>query len=73
MELRGEPGRSFYLAGADGQYYPADKAEISGDSILLASSQVKEPAAVRYAWSDNPRNILYNQRFPAMSFSSENQ
>ena len=73
MELRGDPGSSFYLAGADGQYYPADKAEIFGDSILLASSQVKEPVAVRYAWSDNPRNILYNQHFPAMSFSSENQ
>ena len=73
MELRGEPGSSFYLAGTDGHYYPADRAEISGDSILLTSSQVKNPVSVRYAWADNPNNILYNQQFPAASFSSENQ
>ena len=73
MELRGKPGSSFYLAGADGHYYPADTAEISGDSILLTSSQVKNPLSVRYAWADNPNNILYNQQFPAASFSSENQ
>ena len=48
-------------------------AEISGDSILLTSSLVKSPVSVRYAWADNPNNILYNQQFPAASFSSENQ
>ena len=48
-------------------------AEISDDSILLASSQVKSPVTVGYAWADNPNNILYNQHFPAASFSSENQ
>ena len=48
-------------------------AEISGDSILLTSSQVKSPVSVRYARADNPNNILYNQQFPAASFSSENQ
>ena len=48
-------------------------AENSGDSILLASSQEKSPLTVRYAWADNLNNILYNQHFPAASFSSENQ
>ncbi|MBQ9337439.1 MAG: hypothetical protein IJS14_09105 [Lentisphaeria bacterium] len=73
MELRGEPGRSFYLAGADRKYHPADEAEISGDSILLRSKQVPEPLSVRYAWSNNPVSILYNRRFPAASFSSEKE
>ena len=71
MELRGEPGRSFYLAGADGRYFPADHAEISRDSILLSSAKVKNPVSVRYAWADNPVNILYNRQYPAASFSSE--
>ena len=71
MELRGEPGKSFYLAGADRKYHPADEAVISGDSILLRSKRVPCPLTVRYAWSDNPNSILYNRRFPAASFSSE--
>ena len=70
MELRGEPCRSFYLAGSDGLYFPADHAEISGDSILLSSDHVKNPVSVRYAWSNNPVSILYNRLYPAASFCS---
>ena len=73
LELRGNSGSSFYIAGSDRHYFPVDRAEISGDSILLTSSQVNHPVFVRYAWADNPNNILYNQRFPAASFDSENQ
>lgn len=71
LELRDEPGKSFYLAGADGHYFPADHAEICGDSIVLSSRQVKNPLNVRYAWAQYPNNILYNRQFPAASFSSE--
>ena len=68
MELRGEPGSSFYLAGEDGRYYPAETAAIDGDSIVLTSSAVEEPVSVRYAWSDNPNIILYNKNHPAPAF-----
>ena len=71
LEIRGAPGKSFYLAGADRKFYPADRAEIDGDSILLSSEKVEEPLFVRYAWSDNPENILRNRRFPAAAFGSE--
>ena len=71
LELRDEPGKSFYLAGGDGHYFPADHAEICGDSIVLSSRQVKNPVNVRYAWSGNPNNILYNKQYPAAAFSSE--
>jgi len=71
MNLRGKPGRSFFLAGENRKFYPADKAEISGDSILLSSEMVKAPRYVRYAWSNNPVSILFNADFPAASFSSE--
>lgn len=73
MELRGEPCRSFYLAGDDGHYFPADHAEIDGDSILLSSEHVRNPVSVRYAWSNNPVSILYNRQYPAASFCSSNQ
>ncbi|MBR6371728.1 MAG: hypothetical protein IKS20_00960, partial [Victivallales bacterium] len=71
MELRGQPGKSLYIAGADGKFHPADSAVIDGDSILLKSDKVKKPLFVRYAWSDNPNNILYNREYPAAAFSSE--
>ena len=71
LTLRDLPEKSFFLAGADRFFYPADKAEISGNSILLASDNVKEPLFVRYAWADNPANILWNRKYPAASFSSE--
>ena len=43
-------------------------AEIDGESILLSSKQVSTPLSVRYGWSDNPCNILYNKEYPAASF-----
>ena len=73
LELRGEPGRSFYLAGADKRYFPADRAEISDESILLSSSQVKNPISVRYAWADNPNSILFNRQYPAAAFGAYDQ
>ena len=71
LELRDAPEKSFYLAGADGRYFPADTAAVDGDSVLLASRQVPDPRSVRYAWSNNPDNILYNRQYPAAAFSSE--
>ncbi|MBQ7176899.1 MAG: hypothetical protein IJS08_05725, partial [Victivallales bacterium] len=71
LELRDNSGKSFYLAGADKVFHPADEAVKSTDSILLSSKMVGNPLYVRYAWSDNPENILWNRQFPASAFSSE--
>ena len=70
MELRGSAGQGFYLAGANNKFYPADQAELLGNTLELASSQVKEPCAVRYAWSNNPQNILWNSEYPANAFEA---
>lgn len=52
--------RGFAIAGADKQFHWA-MAELRGNKLLVWSSQVKEPVAVRYAWSDNPGPLdLYN-------------
>lgn len=73
MELRDEPRKSFYLAGKGGKYFPAETAIIEKGSLLLRSSMVKEPVSVRYAWADFPNSILYNKKYPAASFCSEDE
>jgi sialate O-acetylesterase len=49
----------FQICGADHKWVWAD-AKIDGDSVLVSSPEVSSPAAVRYAWADNPTCNLYN-------------
>ncbi len=52
---------AFTIAGEDKKFYKA-KAEILSDKrIRVSSEQVSTPAAVRYAWADNPVVNLFNQ------------
>ncbi len=64
--------KGFEIAGADKKFYYA-KAEISGDKVILSNENVKNPVAVRYAWSDAPTDAnLYNSAgFPASSFRTD--
>ena len=60
----------FEIAGQDGVFAKA-KAKIVDDQVVLSSTDVKVPAHVRYAWSDDPVASLFNQEgLPASSFSS---
>ena len=64
---------SFAIAGVDGQWQWAD-AVIEGDQVVVSSSKVKAPVAVRYAWAMNPskRNLLYNHEgLPASPFRTD--
>ena len=45
--------KHFAIAGADQKFVWAD-AVIKGNTIVVSSPQVKNPVAVRYAWSNNP-------------------
>ena len=60
----------FELAGPNGIFLPAD-ARIDGDSVVVASPSIAHPAAVRYAWADNPEGCnLYNRAgLPASPFT----
>ncbi|MGI9444082.1 MAG: hypothetical protein ACR2N1_16550 [Rubripirellula sp.] len=60
------------MADNTGQWYPA-RATIDGSQVIVQSSQVMRPRAVRYAYSGNPENAnLYNQAgLPASPFCSE--
>ena len=50
----------FAVAGADGVWQWADKAEIAGDAVRVSSDKVAAPTAVRYGWSNDPWVNLYN-------------
>jgi sialate O-acetylesterase len=49
----------FEVAGADGQWRPAD-AKIEGETIVVSAKAVAEPKNIRYAWNDNPVATLFN-------------
>lgn len=64
--------QGFALAGADKKFYWAD-AKIVGDTVVLSSPTVKEPKAVRYAWS-NVRtwaNLFNKDGLPAVTFRTD--
>lgn len=48
------------------------KAVIEGDTVVVKSDDIRWPAAVRYAWSDNPECNLFNQEgLPASPFRTD--
>ncbi len=61
--------KHFAVAGRDLKFVWAD-AKIEGDKVAVWSNSIAEPAAVRYAWADNPEGAnLYNaEGLPAASF-----
>jgi sialate O-acetylesterase len=69
--VSGSPVQGFALCGADRKWIWAN-ASIEGDQVRVNSPQVPDPAAVRYAWSNNPTCNLYNRDgFPAAPFQAE--
>lgn len=64
--------RGFEIAGSDRKFFYA-KAEIVGDKVVVSSEQVKNPVAVRYAWSDAPTdaNLFNSAGFPASPFRTD--
>ncbi|MEW6193559.1 MAG: sialate O-acetylesterase [Bacteroidota bacterium] len=63
--------KGFAIAGDDGKFVWAD-ALIDGETVIVSSSEVPRPAAVRYAWSINPVCNLYNSAgLPASPFRTD--
>jgi sialate O-acetylesterase len=61
----------FTIAGPDRRYVPAE-ARIDGASVVVGSPEVKDPVAVRYAWSGDPVSNLTNKEgLPASPFRSD--
>ncbi len=72
-EVAGGQVKRLAIAGADKKFVWA-QAKIEGGELIVSSPQVKEPIAVRYAFSQNPEGCnLYNKEgLPASPFRTDN-
>lgn len=70
LETKDGDLKGFEIAGADGKFFPA-QGRIQKDTVLLWNGQVSTPAAVRYAWADDPVFNLYGKNgLPTSPFES---
>jgi sialate O-acetylesterase len=61
----------FTVAGVDGTFHAA-KAEIQGDTVVVASPEVPQPTSVRYGWANVAAGNLFNQvGLPASPFRTD--
>ncbi|MEX2579372.1 MAG: sialate O-acetylesterase [Verrucomicrobiales bacterium] len=67
-----KPLRHFEVAGADGEFHPAE-AEIEGNQLVVTSEEEEAPRAVRYAWKANPEGANFGnlEGFPASPFRTD--
>jgi len=63
----------FQIAGSDGKFVWANAVVVAKDKVKVWSKNVANPAAVRYAWSDNPAesNLKNKEGLPASPFTTE--
>jgi sialate O-acetylesterase len=67
----GGPLTGFAIAGPDKKFVWAD-AKIEGRTVVVSSKDVRDPAAVRYAWANNPACNLFNTAgLPASPFRTD--
>ncbi len=58
----------FEIAGTDGNYKPAT-ATITGETVVLHSDEVKEPASARMGWTETAQpNLVNKDGLPAYPF-----
>ncbi len=71
LVARNGPLDGFAVGDASGEWHRAS-ARIDGETVIVSSEAVPAPAAVRYAWADNPvRANLYNRAgLPASPFEA---
>jgi sialate O-acetylesterase len=71
LVAKGESLKGFEIAGEDRRFVAAE-ARISGETVVVRSSKVPHPVAVRYGWDDYPECNLYNKAgLPASPFRTD--
>lgn len=71
LAAKGDTLTGFTIAGEDHNFVPAE-AKIAGTTVVVWSEKVTKPAAVRYAWEDNPKSLLFNKEgLPAAPFRTD--
>lgn len=73
LMAKGGTLKHFAIAGKDKQFVWAE-AVIRGNKVVVSSKSVKNPVAVRYAWSDNPdeANLCNKEGLLASPFRTDN-
>jgi sialate O-acetylesterase len=72
VALDGKPLTEFEIADNRGEFIAAN-ADIVGNNVVVYHPEIKQPIAVRYAWSDDPEISLYNKAgLPASPFRTDN-
>ena len=68
----GDTLKGFAVAGADKKFVWAE-AKIVGNTVVVSNSEVSAPAAVRYAWANNPPdcNLVNKAGLPASPFRTD--
>jgi len=63
----------FEIAGKDREWHWADARVTGRNEVIVSSAKVKQPAAVRYAWADNPAgaNLVNSDGLPASVFRTD--
>ncbi len=71
LKVKGDRLAGFAIAGTYRKFHWAE-ARIEGDSVVVRSSEVSDPVAVRYGWANNPELTLYNgYDLPAIPFRTD--
>ena len=71
LVFHGAAPKGFTVAGKDGAFVAAEAA-LDGDSVLVWSGQVPQPAAARYAWGNNPPFSLFSKDgLPVSTFRTD--
>ena len=68
-EINGES--NFIIAGKDKKFVKAN-VKVDGRKLIVYSPEVREPAAVRYEWSNTAEATLFNkEQLPASTFRTD--
>jgi len=71
LKARSGTLEGFAIAGDDKKFVWAD-AKIEGDKVIVSSTEINAPKAVRYSWAANPKgNLVNGADLPASPFSTE--
>lgn len=73
LVIKGDKVSDLYIAGDDRKFYPAD-ARIDKDKLVVFSSEVQKPVAVRYAFSetDETKTLYSSNGQPVSLFRTDN-
>ena len=68
----GATSQNFEVAGSDKVFHPASKVWVNRNRVYVVCDEVKQPAAVRYAWRDWVVGDLMHDGLPVSSFRTDN-